>query len=216
VTDKAGQYDRAAERWTEEAYADPGGYLARRAELIVGLGPELRPGATVLDLACGDGGLAEHLLPLGIGYRGVDSSAPMVDAARRRLDGRAEIDLGDLNDYVPPRPVEATTVFRAVYYARDRAAFFAHAAGYTRSKLVFDLNPRQYRLHDVARDLRAAGLDGLELRPFFTPQTKALPGPLAAGLRRLETIGPLAHAVLRFRFTYVCAAFRVHNVAPPT
>ena len=71
----------------------------------------------------------------------------MVDAARRRVKDRAEIVLADLNDYRPP-PVACTTCFRAVYYARDRRAF-AQIVGYTERKLVFDLNPRQYRVEDV-------------------------------------------------------------------
>src|SRR4029450_13654652 len=99
----------------------------------------------------------------------------MVDAARRRLGARAEVDLGDLNDYVPPAPVAATTVFRAIYYARDRRAFFAGVREYTTSKLAFDLNPRQYRVEDVVGDLRAAGFGSVELRPFFVPQTVSFP-----------------------------------------
>lgn len=206
ASDKADQYDRAAERWSDEAYADAAGYLARRAELVVALGSRLEPGETVLDLACGDGGLGEHLLRHGLAYLGVDLSGPMVEAARRRLGERASIEQADLNTYEPPRPVAATTVFRAIYYAGDRLAFFRHAAGYTERKLVFDLNPRQYRVADVARDLRTAGWERLELRPFFTPQTVALPGPLRGALRAAERARPLARLALRFRFTYVCAA----------
>jgi SAM-dependent methyltransferase len=203
VTDKQAQYDRAAERWTEEAYADPSYYLARRAELVVGVGPRLGPGERVLDLACGDGGLGAHLLARGLDYHGVDLSGPMVASARARLGERVEH--GDLNDYEPPEPVAATTVFRAIYYAHDRLAFFRRAAGYTERKLVFDLNPRQYRVEDVTRDLRAAGFERVELRPFFTPQTHALPRPVAAAVEAAERVGPLARAALRFRFTYVVA-----------
>jgi SAM-dependent methyltransferase len=204
VTDKAQQYDRAADTWTEDAYADPAGYLARRARFVVELGPRLEPGDRVLDLACGDGGLGVHLLGAGLDYRGVDLSAAMVEAARRRLGDRAET--GDLNDYEPPEPVAATTVFRALYYASDRLAFFHRAAGYTERKLVFDLNPRQYRLEEVTRDLREAGFERVELRPFFTPQTRALPRPLAAALAAAERAGPLARLALRVRFTYLVAA----------
>jgi SAM-dependent methyltransferase len=200
---KAQQYDRAAARWSEEAYAEPAAYLARRAELIVSLGPRLEPGDTVLDLACGDGGVADFLAPYGLDYLGVDASGPMVEAGRRL--GRT-IEPGDLNDYQPPEPVAATTCFRAIYYARDRAAFLRRVAAYTERKLVFDLNPRQYRLADVERDLRVAGFDRLDLRPFFTPQTKALPWPLAGAFRLAEHAGPLARLALRVRFTYVCAA----------
>jgi SAM-dependent methyltransferase len=200
TTDK---YAGQAERWTEDAYADAGSYLAHRAELVVRLGPPLAPGDTVLDLACGDGGLAEHLP--GLRYLGVDASSEMVEAARRH--GR-DVTLGDLNDYEPSQPVTATTCFRAIYYARDRAAFFRQLAGYTERKLVFDLNPRQYRVDDVRGDLAAAGFDRLELRPFFAPQRVALPRFASAALRALERSGPLARLLLRFRFSYLCAASR--------
>jgi SAM-dependent methyltransferase len=189
--------------WTEPAYADPHAYLARRAQLVFGLGPRLEPGDAVLDLACGDGGLAEHLA--GFRYRGVDASPHMVESGRTR--GR-DLVLGDLNDYEPPEPVAATTCFRAIYYTRDRAAFFRHVAAYTEKKLVFDLNPRQYRVDGVRADLTAAGFDRLELRPFFSPQRFSLPGIAASALYALERSGPLASLLLRVRFSYVCAASR--------
>jgi SAM-dependent methyltransferase len=196
------KYAPQAERWTEDAYADAASYLAHRAELIRTLGPPLAAGDTVLDLACGDGGLAKHLPDLR--YLGVDSSPEMVDSARAH--GR-DVVLGDLNDYEPPAPVAATTCFRAIYYARDRRAFFARVAGYTERKLVFDLNPRQYRVDDVRADLAAAGFDRLELRPFFSPQRFALPDPLARSLHALERT-PLARLLLRYRFSFLCAACR--------
>jgi SAM-dependent methyltransferase len=208
VTSKEDQYARQAGGWTERAYADVGAYLDHRAELIVSLGPQLEPGDTVLDLACGDGALGEALLARGVRYRGVDATTEMVEAARHRLGGRAEVVAGDLNDYAPPDRVAATTVFRAIYYARDRAAFFAHAAGFTDKKLVFDLNPRQYRVEDVVDDLRAAGFGRIELRPFFVPQTVSLPRPVVALAKALERGGPLARAALRVRFTYIVAASR--------
>jgi SAM-dependent methyltransferase len=190
--------------WSERAYADPRAYLAHRAALVATLGPPLVAGDTVLDLACGDGALADFLQD-GIRYRGVDASEAMVAEGVR--SGRA-VELGDLNDYEPPEPVAATTCFRAIYYTRDRGAFFRRASGYTTKKLVFDLNPRQYRVSDVQADLEAAGWGQLELRPFFSPQTRSLPAPLAALLRGLEGSGPLARALLRVRFTYLCAAVR--------
>jgi len=202
------QYARQAEGWTERVYADAEAYLSHRADLVIALGPRLEPADEVLDLACGDGGLGELLLERGFRYRGVDATPEMVDAAGRRLGGRAPVELGDLDDYVPPAPVAATTVFRAVYYTRDRRAFFRHVAGFTERKLVFDLNPRQYRLDDVLGDLRGAGLGRVALRPFFVPQTVALPRPLLEAAMTLERSGPLARLALRFRFTYLVAASR--------
>jgi SAM-dependent methyltransferase len=200
------KYASHAQGWSGRAYADARGYLAHRAELIVSLGPRLAPGDSVLDLACGDGGLADFLPAQR--YLGVDATEEMVGAARAH--GR-DVVLGDLNSYEPSQSVEATLCFRAIYYAHDRAAFFAHVAGYTETKLVFDLNPRQYALAEVRGDLRAAGFDGIALRPFLVPQTLALPAPLRAAAIALERTGPLARALLRVRFTYLCAAFRART-----
>jgi hypothetical protein len=132
----------------------------------------------------------------------------MVAAAQRR--GRKVV-LGDLNDYEPTEPVAATTCFRAIYYAHDRPAFFRRVAGYTERKLVFDLNPRQYRVAEIRDELRAAGFDRLELRPFFAPQRLSLPKAAYAALRTLERSGPFARLVLSFRFSYLCAVFRGRN-----
>jgi SAM-dependent methyltransferase len=198
-----GKYDRQAERWSDTAYADAATYLAHRGQLVLSLGPPLAQDDTVLDLACGDGGLADHLP--GVRYSGVDVNEEMVKAGKGR--GR-DVVLGDLNDYEPPEPVAATTCFRAIYYADDRAAFFCRVAGYTERKFVFDLNPRQYGVEDVRSDLRVAGFDRLELRPFFSPQRFSLPRPVASVLYALERSGPLARLLLTVRFSYLCAAFR--------
>lgn len=187
--------------WSEREYADPVPYLRHRAEVIVSLGPPLQAGDRLCDLACGDGGLADFLP--GIDYAGVDADPKMVEEARSK--GRRIVH-ADLNEFEPDEPVEATAIFRAIYYARDRVAFLRRVAGYTEEKLVFDLNPRQYRVKDVLADLRSAGWPRVELRPFFVPQTRALPGPVAAAFIAAERSGPLARLALRFRFTYLVAA----------
>ncbi len=197
------KYDARAERWSDFAYADATTYLAHRGELVFSLGPRLESGDTVLDLACGDAAAADHLP--GMRYIGLDASTEMVKAAQRR--GR-DVALGDLNDYEPPEPVAATTCFRAIYYANDRVAFFRRVAGYTERKFVFDLNPRQFRVDDVGADVRAAGFDQLELRPFFSPQHFSLPRPVASAFYALERSGPVARLLLTMRFSYLCAAFR--------
>ena len=198
----------AARRWSDAAYADPQHYLAHRAELVRTMGPHLERGDTVLDLACGDAGLADFLLPHGLGYVGVDSSPHMVEAARERLGDRAKVEIGTVDDYRPATSVAATSIFRGIYYATDRPVFFRRAAGFTEKKLVFDLNPRQYRLEVVREELADAGFDSLAVRPFFVPQTVALPRAALRLLIAAERIRPIAQALLRVRFTYLCAAFR--------
>jgi SAM-dependent methyltransferase len=192
------KYSGAAECWSDEQYADAGAYLSHRAELVRTLGPRLEPGAAVLDLACGDGAFADFLPDQH--YLGVDASAEMVAAGRR--NGR-ELIQADLNEYTPSEHVQATTIFRAIYYAHDRRALLERIAGYTEQKLVFDLNPRQYRVEDIRADVLAAGFDRLDIRPFFVPQTRGI-----SFLTWLERSGPVARLVLRYRFTYLCAASR--------
>jgi len=187
--------------WTEREYADPVPYLRHRAELIRSLGPALEDGDRLVDLACGDGGLADFLPE--VEYLGIDADPRMVEEAASK--GRTVVH-ADLNDFTPDRPAAATTLFRALYYTRDRRAFLRHIASYTERKLVFDLNPRQYRLEDVLTDLRATGWPRVALRPFFVPQTRALPGPLGKALVAAERSGPLARLALRYRFTYLVAA----------
>jgi SAM-dependent methyltransferase len=208
VTGKEEQYARKAAGWTDSEYADARAYLDHRAALIATLGAPLRAGDEVLDLACGDGGLGEPLLTRGLRYTGIDAEPAMVDAARRRLGDRATIGVGDLNAFVPARPVAATTVFRAIYYAHDRAAFFARTARFTERKLVFDLNPRQYPVDVIVAELEEAGFGRVVLRPFFVPQTQRLPGPAVAVAKAAERSGPLARLALRARFTYLVAACR--------
>ena len=208
MTSKDDQYARQARAWTERAYADVSAYLEHRADLIATLGKPLASGDEVLDLACGDAGLAEALLARGLRYRGVDATPEMVAEARARLGERGLAEIGDLNDYVPAAPVAATTVFRAIYYARNRLEFFRHVSRYTEKKFVFDLNPRQYRVEDVLDDLRSAGFESLVLRPFFVPQTVSLPRRVVRAATALERAGPLARLALRLRFTYVVAASR--------
>ena len=203
---KAEQYSSKAAGWSDAEYADAHAYLAHRAGLVATLGGALHPGDEVLDIACGDGGLGQHLLSRGLRYRGIDAEPSMVEAATRRLGPNVPVELGELDTYAPPAPVAATTVFRAIYYVRDRTAFFARVASYTGRKLVFDLNPRQYRVDDIVTELEAAGFGDVVLRPFFVPQTRALPGPAIAALKGLERSGPLARLALRARFTYLVAA----------
>jgi trans-aconitate methyltransferase len=197
----ADKYTSGAAAWTQREYADAETYLRRRADLIA---RDLDRGAVALDLACGDGGLGDFVVARGLRYIGVDLNEAMAAAARAR---QYDVTVADLNDYTPADPVEATTLFRALYYARDRAAFFRHVASYTSRKFVFDVNPRQYRLADVLHDLRAAGFEQVDARPFFVPQRVSL-GPLAPVAQAAERIPPLARAVLRFRFTYVVTGSR--------
>lgn len=196
------KYDAIAECYSAHDYADAEGYYARRAHLVVEHGPRLAPGASVLDVACGDGGLGRHLLALGLDYRGVDASERMVEVARRTLGDR--VTHGTF-DYVPPEEVEATTIFRSLYLVPDRRAFLARVRGYTRTKLMFDFDPRAVDRKELLADVHAAGWEHVEVRPFLTPQRVALPRPVQALLHAIEAL-PNSSALTRVRFPLLVSA----------
>ena len=201
----AGKYDGLAEGFAEHDYADPPLYAARRADLIVELGPRLAPGDDVLDLCCADGIMAQPLIDRGLGYRGVDLSEGMIEAARRRNPG-VPFAVGAIEEYEPPAPVEATICLRSFYQAADRVAFFQRVAGYTRGKFVFDFRPRAHRPEPILRDLRAAGFSTVELHPFFLPQRRRLPRSALPLVTALEHSGPAASLLARSYGRLFCAA----------
>jgi SAM-dependent methyltransferase len=202
MTDVRPKYDAIAERYSAHDYADAERYYARRAKLVVEHGPRLAPGASVLDIACGDGGLGPHLLALGLDYRGVDGSEAMVEVARRALGDRV---VSGTFDYRPPTDVDATTIFRSLYLVPDRRGFLARVRGFTRSKLVFDFDPRAYSTDELLADVRAAGWQRIELRPFLMPQRATLPRAVQAALWLVEPM-PGARLLTRVRFPLLVSA----------
>ncbi len=200
------KFDRIAHGYSEHDYADPLRYAARRAKVIVELGPTLRAGETVLDLGCGDGIMAAPLATYGLQYSGVDASEGMVDAARARNPG-LPFAVARSEEYQPPEPVDATICLRAFYYPADREAFFRRVAGYTTRKFVFDFRPKDTPAEAILADLRAAGFGHIELRPFFLPQLRRLPGVAVPLVYAFERTGPLAtRAAARYGRVF-CAAW---------
>jgi SAM-dependent methyltransferase len=198
VSDLLRKYDDVAERYSAHDYADAQRYYARRAALVAARVPA---GAKLLDIACGDGGLGPHLIERGIDYRGVDASERMVEVARRALGDR--VTRGTF-DYVPPGPVDATTIFRSLYLVPDRRAFLERVRGFS-TQLFFDFDPRAYSADDVLADARAAGWQRLEVRPFLMPQRSALPRAVQSLLFALEPL-PASRLVTRVRFPLFVSA----------
>jgi SAM-dependent methyltransferase len=196
------KYDALAETYSAADYADAPAYYARRARMVVEHGPRLQRGSTALDIACGDGGLGQPLLDLGIDYRGVDASQGMVDVARRTLGERVR--LGTF-EYVPPERVEATTIFRSLYLVPDRREFFERVRSFTRGKLVFDFDPRVQLADEIVADLRATGWQTVDLRPFLMPQRARLPRAAQALLFRVEPL-PGSRVLTRVRFPLLVSA----------
>jgi Methyltransferase domain len=206
LTSPIEKFDRLASGYSAHDYADPSRYSDRRAQAAIAVGPPLAPGAIVLDLACGDANMAEPFLGRGFRYSGVDGSAAMIAEAYGRLGDRVPLHVARIDEYEPQEPVDLTVCLRAFYYPDDRQAFFRRIAGYTRTKFVFDFDPRVYDRSELERDLHESGFSEIELRPFFLPQRVAVPAPLRAALSALEHTGPLARAALHVRGIWFCAA----------
>ena len=123
------KFDRIAHGYSEHDYADPARYAARRAKMIVELGPRLEPGRDRARprLRRRDHGRARSPR-YGLATRGVDASEGMVDAARVRNPASRSRSRA-ARSTTPPEPVDATICLRSFYYPADRQAFFRRVAG---------------------------------------------------------------------------------------
>jgi SAM-dependent methyltransferase len=153
-------YDRpgVAERYDRHRHDSPTSpnILMEQPALLDELGPVR--GLEVIDLGCGDAGLARHLLDAGAGcaaYTGVDASAAMLDLARSRLPvGAVRLVRERLEDFDAPDHSADLVVSRmALHYVRDLAAVLAAARRWTRpgGRLVFTVPHPVLTCHDAAR-----------------------------------------------------------------
>lgn len=116
------------ERW----FASPSGSVAldserRLLDFMVAGWP--RRGTKLLEVGCGTGLFLESLWQKGFDVRGVDRSPEMVEAARRRMDHRAEIEVGN-GECLPFRAGEFDFVilWTMLEFCRDPAAVLREAA----------------------------------------------------------------------------------------
>ena len=131
----------------------------------------------------------------------------MVEAARRRQPG-VEFVASLAEEFEPDEPVDATICLRSFYHPEDRLAFFERIASYTRLKFVFDFRLADDPAEEILADLRAAGFSSLELRPFFLPQRRRLPGVAVPFVYAFERSGPLASVISRTHGITFCSGSR--------
>jgi len=114
---------------------------------LVGMLALVDPDVAVADLGCGTGSLTATLAPFVRRVIAVDGSAPMLAAARRRLDGTANVDIrqGELEAVpIENAQVDAAVMSLVLHYIAEPAKALGEAARVLRSGgrlLVVDMMP---------------------------------------------------------------------------
>src|SRR5215207_4150119 len=114
---------------------------------LVGMLALVDPDADVADLGCGTGSLTATLAPFVRRVIGVDASAPMLAAARRRLDGATNVDLrqGELETVpIENAHVDAAVMSLVLHYIAEPAKALGEAARVLRPGgrlIVVDMMP---------------------------------------------------------------------------
>jgi ubiquinone/menaquinone biosynthesis C-methylase UbiE len=178
--------------------------FGRRADLL-GLLALLDPRWTIGDLGCGTGHVAEALAPFVGRVVGVDGSPEMLEAARVRLGGAANVEL--YNGTVEALPLEAecldaAVLFLVLHYLTEPEHALAEVARVVRAGgrvLIVDMTPHdreEYRHRmghlwmgfsetRVAEWLRAAGFDFVRYRVLPTEADARGPVLFAATAERI-------------------------------
>lgn len=107
--------------WNFE-YRSGADFAGARSPVLLDLLAGLLPGRRVVELACGDGSLAEALRDLGpAAHAGYDISSVAIDrAVRRQLPGMA-FACADMESWSPTAPFDLLLVEEAIYYLAPEA-----------------------------------------------------------------------------------------------
>ena len=117
---------------------------------LVGMLALADPDWTIADLGCGTGSLTATLAPFVRRVVAVDTSAPMLAAARRRLSGVRNVDIreGDLESVpIENGQVDATVMSLVLHYIPEPAKALGEAARVLRPRgrlLVVDMMPHDH------------------------------------------------------------------------
>jgi SAM-dependent methyltransferase len=118
------QYDSFAGQYEEHAAFAPYNALYDRPATLRLLG-DLK-GRRVVDAACGPGFYLSELLAQGADVIGCDASPAMIDLARERVGGRAELRVHSLDDpftWVDSETVDVVLCALAYHYVTNRSGF---------------------------------------------------------------------------------------------
>jgi 2-polyprenyl-3-methyl-5-hydroxy-6-metoxy-1,4-benzoquinol methylase len=200
------KYDRLAEGFAEQSYANLAFDMRRRLMVTIGWGIRLQADDSVIELGCGDGSLAQPLAQYGLQYRGVDLSPRMLVMAEQRLRDaglKAEFSVTDVSQLSLISSVDAIVSFMRAFftYVNDPLTILKRLRPHVRKKVIVDLNPRRdLPIQSAVRMLQEAGFHKVTWRPFFVPKTKKLPVTVLQALVLCERIPVLRNLPLRWKF----------------
>jgi trans-aconitate 2-methyltransferase len=119
--------------WSGAAYDRLSGPMAQMGLAVLDRLP-LEGDETVIDAGCGSGRVTEALLARLPSGRviGVDASASMIDAARERLDARAELHVADLVSLDLGLRADAVLSTATFHWISDHDALFARLRAHLR------------------------------------------------------------------------------------
>lgn len=144
-----------------------------------------RPGARVLDIGCGPGHVAAHLVRRGLDVTGIDLDPDMIEQARRRLGATATLAVADVAA-LPFEDASFDVVMStlSMHHWADTEAGLAEVARVLRPDgvaLVYDLGglfvPLHGGGHHPADHVRDSVLEVVDERPWRWP------GPIALAHR---------------------------------
>jgi len=210
LDDRVRKYDAIAESYSSR-YVDAEKIFSEQLSLILGWGSPIRPGDSALEFGCADGSLAMALARRGIKTRGVDFSPKMTEVAQKRASEAGiivEFVTGDVRKYFPNREFDVVIglMWDFFSFAKPQRQVLRRVLGFTRRKIIVDVNLRRYPLQRAIDDIVSAGFRNVEWRPFFIPQKYRL-GLFSGALLRLCAATPLVRdMILRYKFSAVIKA----------
>lgn len=145
----------------------------------------------ILDVGCGDGFFLAQLARMGFQCAGLDASEAMIDRARMRLAGQAELFCGLLQDYAPDQPFDAVVCGEVLEHIEDDVGTLREIARVLRPGGVLVVSVpidmrlwneadayaghvRRYSKGEILNKLRQAGLAPASYVVWGFPITRAL------------------------------------------
>ena len=192
---------------SETEYADADLYFGRRFKIFQSWGPRPKTGDDVLQIGCGDGYFAHLLATRRYRVMACDVHPEMLEKTAERNREFVEqgvvqtksIDINSLPFDINNSFAHVFVVMRSFFhYAHDPEATLREIRRLTGTRLIIDLDPRQFRLCHARSLLRQTGFRNIRVRAFLTPQKRVLP-LIAQKLLDMSEPLPLVYRQLTFK-----------------